>query len=59
MVNIFSLAIILAALSKAGIVFVRSNAGIVGSNPTQGVDVCMRLLCGCFVLRVGNGLATG
>jgi hypothetical protein len=23
----------------------RSNAGIVGSNPTQGKDVCVRLFC--------------
>jgi hypothetical protein len=29
------------ARSKAFTVFVRSNAGIVGSNPTQGMDVCM------------------
>jgi hypothetical protein len=28
-----------AARSKAWTVFVRSNAGIVGSNPTQGMDV--------------------
>jgi hypothetical protein len=30
-----------AARSKARTVFVRSNAGIVGSNPTQGMDVCV------------------
>jgi hypothetical protein len=30
-----------AARSKARIVFDRSNAGIVGSNPTQGIDVCV------------------
>jgi hypothetical protein len=29
------------ARSKALNVFVRSNAGIVGSNPIQGVDVCV------------------
>jgi hypothetical protein len=29
------------------------NAGIVGSNPTQGMGVCVRLFC------VGSGLATG
>jgi hypothetical protein len=28
-------------------VFVRSNAGIVGSNPIQGMDVCLRLFCLC------------
>jgi hypothetical protein len=32
--------ITVAARSKAWTVFVRSNAGIVGSNPTQGMDVC-------------------
>jgi hypothetical protein len=35
----------------------RSNAGIVGSNPTQGMDV--RLFCVHVVLCVGRGLATG
>jgi hypothetical protein len=30
-----------AARSKAWTVFARSNAGIVGSNPTQGMDVCV------------------
>jgi hypothetical protein len=39
--------------------FARSNAGIVGSNPTQGIDVCMRLFCVCVVLCVGSALATG
>jgi hypothetical protein len=33
-----------------------SNARIVGSNPTQGMDVCVRLFC---VLCVGSCLATG
>jgi hypothetical protein len=37
----------MAARSKALIVFVRSNAGIVGSNPTEGMDVCV---CPVFVL---------
>jgi hypothetical protein len=40
-------------------VFARSNTGIVGSNRTQGMDVCVRLLCVCVVLCVGSGLATG
>jgi hypothetical protein len=30
-----------ATRSKAWIVFSRSNAGIVGSNPTQNMDVCV------------------
>jgi hypothetical protein len=40
-------------------VFAHSNARIVGSNPTQGMDVCLRLFCVCVVLCVGSGLATG
>jgi hypothetical protein len=36
-----------------------SIAGIVGSNPTQGIDVCVRLFCVCVVLCVGSGLTTG
>jgi hypothetical protein len=31
----------------------------VGSNPTQGMDVCVCLFCVCVVLCVGSGLATG
>jgi hypothetical protein len=31
----------------------------VGSNHTQGMDVCLRLCCVCVVLCVGSGLATG
>jgi hypothetical protein len=42
---------------KAWTVFTRSNAGIVGSNPTRGMDVCVRLSCLCC-LGVGSGLAT-
>jgi hypothetical protein len=33
--------ITVAAQSKAWTVFASSNAGIVGSNPTQGVVVCV------------------
>jgi hypothetical protein len=32
--------ITVAARSKAWIVFARSNSGIMGSNPTQDMDVC-------------------
>jgi hypothetical protein len=35
----------------------RSNTGIVGSKLTQGIDVSVRLLCACVVLRVGSSLA--
>jgi hypothetical protein len=40
--------------SKAWTVFALSKAGIVGSNPTQGMDVCVRLFCLCVVLCVGR-----
>jgi hypothetical protein len=43
-----------AALSKAWNVFARSNTGIMGSNPTQGMDMCVYSV---FVL--GSILATG
>jgi hypothetical protein len=46
------------ARSKAWTVFARSNAGVVGSNPTQGICVCVRLFCVCVVLCVCSGLAT-
>jgi hypothetical protein len=39
----------MAARSKAWTDFAPSNAGIMGSIPTQGVDVCMRLLHVCIV----------
>jgi hypothetical protein len=44
--------------SKARTVFGRSNTGIVGSNPTRGMDVCPRFCV--FVLSfVGRGLTSG
>jgi hypothetical protein len=53
--------ITMAARSKAWTVFTLSNAGIVGSNLTQGIDVCIcvRLYCVCVFLCVGRSLATG
>jgi hypothetical protein len=36
--------------SKAWIVFARSNAGMVGSNPNQGMDVCIVCVYSVFVL---------
>jgi hypothetical protein len=39
--------ITMAAQSKAWTVFALSNAGIVGSNPTVGMDVGVRLFCVC------------
>jgi hypothetical protein len=49
-----------AERSKEYIVFARSEAGIVGSNPKQGMDVwwCMCLFCVCVVLCLGRGFAT-
>jgi hypothetical protein len=44
--------ITVAARSKAWTVFARSNTGIVGSNPTWGMDVYVRLFCVCAVLYV-------
>jgi hypothetical protein len=40
-------------------VFTLLNAGIVGSNPTQGMDVCLRLFCVYVVLCVHSGLSIG
>jgi hypothetical protein len=34
-------------------------AAFLGSNPTQGMDACVRLFCVCVVLCVGSGLAMG
>jgi hypothetical protein len=48
-----------AARSEVWTVFVRSNTGVVGSNPTWEMDVSVRLFCICVVLCIGRGLATG
>jgi hypothetical protein len=47
------------ARSKAWTVIVHLNIGVVGSDLTRGIDVCVRLFCVCAVLCVGGGLATG
>jgi hypothetical protein len=39
------------------IMVARSNTGIVGSNTTRGMDVCLRLFYVCVVLCVGSDLA--
>jgi hypothetical protein len=44
--------------SKAWTIFAHSNNGIVGSIPTWGMDVCVRLFYVC-VLCEGSGLVTG
>jgi hypothetical protein len=51
--------ITVAERSMAWTVFAHLNNGIVGSNPTRGMDVYVLLLCVCVVLCVGSGLATG
>jgi hypothetical protein len=51
--------ITVAARSKAWTVFARSNTGIVGFNPTRGMDISVRLFCLCVVLYVSSGHATG
>jgi hypothetical protein len=43
--------ITVAARPKACNVLARSNAWILGSNPTQGMYVCPSLFCVCVVLR--------
>jgi hypothetical protein len=56
MAYFFLTPITVAVRSKAYAVFARSNTGIVGSNPAQRMDVCVRLLCVCVALHVGSGL---
>jgi hypothetical protein len=51
--------ITLTARSKERTVFDRSNAGIVGSNPTRGMDACVHLFCIRVALYAGSDLATG
>jgi hypothetical protein len=41
-----------AARSKAWNVFTRLITGVVSSNPTRGMDVCMRLFCLCCPVQV-------
>jgi hypothetical protein len=54
--NIFQVSTTVAARSKTWTVFVRSNIGIVGSNATQGMDVCVSLLCVYDVLSKAAAL---
>jgi hypothetical protein len=49
----------MTAQSEAWIGFARLNAGIVGSNPTPGMDACVSFFCVCAVLCVGSGLESG
>jgi hypothetical protein len=53
----FNVPMTVSAWSKGWTVFARSNTEIVGSNPTQGIYMCV---CVYFVfLCVGSGLVTG
>jgi hypothetical protein len=55
------LSITMAARFKTWIIFARWNTGIVGLNPTRGMDVCVRLFyvyVGSFFC-VDSGLETG
>jgi hypothetical protein len=45
-----------AARSKARTVFSRPNTGVMDSNPTRGMDVCVCFFCVCIVLSVDDGL---
>jgi hypothetical protein len=45
--------ITVAARSKAWTVFACSNTRFVGSNPTKGMDVCVRLFC-VYVVPCGH-----
>jgi hypothetical protein len=48
-----------SARSKAWTVFVLTNAVVVSSNPSRGMDICVRLFCVYVVLSIGRGHATG
>jgi hypothetical protein len=50
--NIETLPITEAEQSNALIIFARSDTGIVDSNPTSGMAICVSLFCVCVVLRV-------
>jgi hypothetical protein len=50
--------ITVAARSKAWTFVSLLHTGIMGSNPTRGIGVYLRLFCVCVVLCVGSGLKT-
>jgi hypothetical protein len=51
-------ALIAGSAAKAWNVLSRPKCGIVGSNPTQWIYVCLSLFCMCVVRCVGSGFAT-
>ena len=52
------LPVTVAELSKACTVFTLPEAGIVDSNPTQGMDVQCLCVYGFLCLHTGSGLET-
>jgi hypothetical protein len=53
------LLVTVTARSRTWTLFDSSNTGILGSNPIQGLNICVRLFWVCAVLCVGSGPATG
>jgi hypothetical protein len=51
--------ITVAARSEAWTLFASSNTAIVGSNPTEGIDVCVVCVYSVCVLCAGRGLEIG
>jgi hypothetical protein len=51
--------ITVAARSRTWTVISRSNTGIVGSNSTRGMVVCIRLFCVCVLKCFGSCLSMG
>jgi hypothetical protein len=45
--------------SEARTVFGRSKTGIMVSNPTRGMVMCVHVFLCCVLLCVGRGLASG
>jgi hypothetical protein len=59
----YNVPVTVAQWSKACTVFARLEAGIMGSNPAQGTDVCyvyrfILCVCVCVVLCLGRSLPT-
>jgi hypothetical protein len=50
--------ITVAARSKVWTVLAHSNTGIVGSNHTRGLDICVHLFYVFVVFCLGSGLVT-
>jgi hypothetical protein len=55
----YHMPITVAMQSKSWTLFAFSNTGIVCSNPTWGMDVCVLLFCVCAALCEASDLTTG